>query len=172
MSNISSMSNINSIIENVQQKLIRKLFSQSFGDILINSSIVDSIKLTSEELNEIITQSKPKKRIVMVRKKKGSKPINESINTKIMFEEDNNSVEECIVVDKDNSDNDNISPKLNINDDIPNDIDPENWRYKDTLYLVDKNTNYVYCRKKNKLMGIRAYNEDREIYYIDSIDDY
>ena len=57
------------------------------------------------------------------------------------------------------------------NEGIPSDIHPENWRYDDILYLVDKRTNYVYCRKENKLLGRRTFNEDREVYYIDDIEE-
>jgi len=61
------MENINIIIDTVQQKLIRKIFSHLMGDILINSNIIDAIKLTPEENDEII-KGKPKKEIIKIKK--------------------------------------------------------------------------------------------------------
>ena len=61
------MENINIIIDTVQQKLIRKIFSHLMGDILINSNIIDVIKLTPEEIDEII-KGKPKKKIIKIKK--------------------------------------------------------------------------------------------------------
>jgi len=182
------MENINIIIDTVQQKLIRKIFSHLMGDILINSNIIEAIKLSPEEVDEII-KGKPNKKKIKVKKiitvkKKKSKISETDYNSEAVVGEVAESVVES-VIDSENETNSTSSSSESSgetikeesasnfyrNERIPSDIEPENWRYDDILYLVDKRTNYVYCRKENKLLGIRSFNEDREVYYIDDIEE-
>ena len=166
------MENINIIIDNVQLQLIKKIFSQFVGNILISSDIIDAIKLSPDEINEII-QNKPKKRLITIRKRRVNKISETACNEEAKV---NEQVIEKISIAEQVSSEENLEEESKENviyrtTEIPVDIDAENWRYDGILYLVDKKNNYVYCRKQNKLLGIRSFNEDREVYYIDSLNE-